>query len=204
MAELKIPMGVLVLVGVVLLVVGMNAGWFGGNAANTNPSDGTTNVPSTLGVTVTLNTRDVLSPTGANVKGTDIINPDNLCVTENFVYIQEDGDSYFPEATHNSLIWQYNIANGTKKVFMDMTHKDAAMLNSKYNPASTNQNKFGIWEHGAMEDISDVIGVPGTFTINIHAHTWVEGDKFLNPSKATSIQAYKSGGQTLLITNVPR
>jgi hypothetical protein len=145
-----------------------------------------------------------VSPTGANVKGTDIINPDNVCVTENFVYIQEDGDSFFPEATHNSLIWQYNIANGTKKVFMDMTHKEASMLNSKYNPAGTNQNKFGIWEHGAMEDISDVIGVPGTFTINIHAHTWVEGDKFLNPSKATSIQAYKSGGQTLLITNVPR
>jgi secreted PhoX family phosphatase len=145
-----------------------------------------------------------VSASGANVKGLDIINPDNLCVTENFVYIQEDGDSYFPEATHNSLIWQYNIANGTKKVFMDMTHKEASMLNSKYNPAGTNQNKFGIWEHGAMEDISDVIGVPGTFTINIHAHTWVEGDKFLNPSKATSVQAYKSGGQTLLITNVPR
>ena len=55
-----------------------------------------------------------------------------------------------------------------------------------------------------MEDISDVIGVPGTFTINVHAHTWVEGDKFLNPSKAVSVQSYKSGGQTLLITNVPR
>jgi hypothetical protein len=90
---------------------------------------------------------------------------------------------------------------------MDMTHKEAPMNGSKYNPTAatnTNQNKFGAWEHGAMEDISDVIGVPGTFTINIHAHTWVEGDKFLNPSKATSIQAYKGGGQTLLITNVPR
>jgi hypothetical protein len=87
---------------------------------------------------------------------------------------------------------------------MDMTHKDAAMMNSKYNPAGANQNKFGIWEHGAMEDISDVIGVPGTFTINIHAHTWVDGDKFLNPSKAVSVQSYKSGGQTLLLTNVPR
>ncbi|MCX6200980.1 MAG: DUF839 domain-containing protein [Bacteroidetes bacterium] len=145
-----------------------------------------------------------VSPTGANVKGLDIINPDNVCVTENFVYIQEDGDSFFPEATHNSLIWQYNIATGAKKIFMDMTHKDASMINSKYNPAGTNQNKFGIWEHGAMEDISDVIGVPGTFTINIHAHTWVDGDKFLNPSKAVSVHSYKAGGQTLLLTNVPR
>ena len=134
-----------------------------------------------------------VSPSGANVKGLDIINPDNLCVTENYVYIQEDGDSYWPEATHNSLIWQYNIATGTKKVFMDMTHGDADFLNTKYNPAGPNQLKKGIWEHGAMVDISDVVGVPGTFTINIHAHTWVENDRFLNPSGATSIQSYKSG-----------
>jgi secreted PhoX family phosphatase len=145
-----------------------------------------------------------VSPTGANVKGLDIINPDNLCVTENFVYIQEDGDSFWPEATHNSLIWQYDIRTGSKKVFMDMTHRDASMLNTKYNPAGAAQMRYGLWEHGAMEDISDVIGVPGTFTINVHAHSWVEGDRFLNPSRATSVQSYKSGGQTLLITNVPR
>ncbi len=145
-----------------------------------------------------------VSPTGVNVKGKDIINPDNVCVTENFVYIQEDGDSFWPEATHNSLIWQYNIATGAKKPFMDMTHGDASMLSSKYNPAGANQLRNGIWEHGAMVDISDVIGVPGTFTINIHAHTWVDGDKYLNPSKATSVQSYKSGGQTLILRNVPR
>jgi secreted PhoX family phosphatase len=145
-----------------------------------------------------------VSSTGVDVKGKDIINPDNLCVTDNFVYIQEDGDSFFPEATHNSLIWQYNIATGAKKIFMDMTHLDTNFLNTKYNPAGTNQLKFGIWEHGAMIDISDVIGVPGTFTINVHAHTWTEDDKFLNPSKATSVQSYKSGGQTLILKNVPR
>ena len=145
-----------------------------------------------------------ISPAGANVKGLDIINPDNVCATENFVYIQEDGDSFFPEATHNSLIWQYNIATGTKKIFMDMTHRDANMLNTKYNPAGAYQMFYGLWEHGAMEDISDVVGVPGTFTINIHAHTWVEDNKFLNPSGATSIQSYKSGGQTLILKNVPR
>jgi secreted PhoX family phosphatase len=146
-----------------------------------------------------------ISPSGANVKGQDIINPDNLCVTENYVYIQEDGDSFWPEATHNSLIWQYNIATGAKKIFMDMKHGDSDMLNTKYNPTgNANQLKYGAWEHGAMVDISDVIGVPGTFTINVHAHTWVENDKFLNPSKATSIQSYKSGGQTLILKNVPR
>jgi hypothetical protein len=145
-----------------------------------------------------------VSPTGANVKGFDIINPDNVCVTENYVYIQEDGDSFFPEATHNSLIWQYNIATGTKKVFMDMTHADTDFIGTKYNPAGPNQLKKGLWEHGAMIDISDVVGVPGTFTINIHAHSWIENDRFLNPSQATAVQPYKSGGQTLILKNVPR
>lgn len=137
---------------------------------------------------------------GADDPGKDIINPDNLCVTNNYVYIQEDGDSFFPGATHNSWIWQYNIATGVKKPFMEM--KNRTMAGTKYNP--TSDLRFGLWEHGAMIDISDMIGVSGAFTINIHAHSWVEGDKFLNPSKATSIQSYKSGGQTLIITNVPK
>jgi hypothetical protein len=137
---------------------------------------------------------------GADKPGVDIINPDNLCATENYVYIQEDGDSFFPGATHNSWIWQYNIATGIKKPFMEIKNKTFA--GTKYNP--TSDMRFGLWEHGAMVDISDIIGVSGAFTINVHSHSWIEGDKFLNPSKATAIQAYKSGGQTLIITNVPK
>jgi len=136
---------------------------------------------------------------GADDPGKDIINPDNVCATENFVYIQEDGDSFFPGATHNSWIWQYNIANGSKKPFMEM--KNRSMAGTKYNP--TSDMRYGLWEHGAKIDISNDIGVKGAFTINIHAHSWVEGNKFLNPSKANSVQSYKSGGQTLIITNVP-
>lgn len=137
---------------------------------------------------------------GADKPGADIINPDNLCATENYVYIQEDGDSFFPGATHNSWIWQYNIATGAKKPFMEMKNKSFA--GTKYNP--TSDQRFGLWEHGAMIDISDIIGVSGAFTINVHAHSWVEGNRFLNPSKATAVQSYKSGGQTLIITNVPK
>lgn len=145
-----------------------------------------------------------ISSAGVNVKGMDIINPDNVCATENYVYIQEDGDSFFPEATHDSYIWQYNIATGKKVPFMNMRNGDTEMLNSKYNPAGPNQFKKGAWEFGAMTDISDNINIPGTFLLNIHAHTWIEGDKFLNPSKAVSVQPYKSGGQTIILKNVPR
>ncbi len=132
--------------------------------------------------------------------GNEIINPDNLCVTQNYVYIQEDGDSFFPGASHNSLIWQYDIATGTKKRMIDLKNK--TLGSTVYNP--TNDQRFALWEHGAMLDISDIIGEPNTFIINIHAHSWVEGDRFLNPSRATSVQAYKSGGQTLLLRGVPR
>jgi hypothetical protein len=132
--------------------------------------------------------------------GNDIINPDNLCVTNNYVYIQEDGDSFFPGASHNSLIWQYDIASGTKKKMIDMKNK--TLGGTKYN--ATNDQRFATWEHGAMIDISNEIGVPNTFLINIHAHTWVEGNRFLNPSKATAVQPYKSGGQTIILTGVPR
>jgi hypothetical protein len=132
--------------------------------------------------------------------GQDIINPDNLCVTKNYVYIQEDGDSFFPGASHNSLIWQHTIADGSKKRMLDVNNK--ALGGTIYNP--TNDQRFATWEHGAMIDISDVIGEPDVFLINIHAHTWVEGDKFLNPSKAVSVQSYKAGGQTLILKGVPR
>lgn len=136
---------------------------------------------------------------GDLLPGLDMIQPDNLCVTNNFVYIQEDGDSFFPGASHNSLIWQHNIATGTKKRMIDLKNKT---ISSKFNP--TNDQRFATWEHGAMIDISNDINVPNTFLINIHAHTWVEGNKFLNPSKATSVQPYRSGGQTLILTGVPR
>jgi hypothetical protein len=121
-------------------------------------------------------------------------------VTDNFVYIQEDGDSFFPGATHNSLLWQWNIATGTKKRMLDMKNKTAG--GTKFNP--TNDQRFGMWEHGAMIDISETIGEPNVFLINIHAHSWIEGDRYLNPSKATSVQSYKSGGQTLILKGVPR
>jgi hypothetical protein len=132
--------------------------------------------------------------------GKDIINPDNLCVTENYVYIQEDGDSFFPGASHNSLIWQHSIAAGTKKIFIDL--KNQTLGGTKYNPL--NVQTFATWEYGAMTDISKNIDVANTFLLNVHSHTWVETTRFLNPSKATSVQAYAAGGQTLMLTGVPR
>ena len=142
-----------------------------------------------------------LAVEGDSTPGTGIINPDNLCVTENYVYIQEDGDSYYADAKHDSYIWQYSIATKQNKPWLNMNHKrtDTAW-NGLYN--QTGEMRFGSWEFGAMEDISDIIGVPDTFTVNIHPHTW-QSDAFKN-ADGSGTQTNKEGGQTVIIRNVQR
>lgn len=142
-----------------------------------------------------------LAVEGDSTPGTGIINPDNLCVTENYVYIQEDGDSYYADAKHDSYIWQYNIASKQNKPWLNMNHKRTdASWNALYN--QTGETRLGSWEFGAMQDISDLIGVPNTFTVNIHSHTW-QLDAFKN-ADGSGINTNKEGGQTVIIRNVQR
>ncbi len=138
---------------------------------------------------------------GDTTPGTGIINPDNICVTDNYVYIQEDGDSYYTAAQHDSYIWQYNIATKANKPWLNMNHKRSDVSwNTSYN--QTNETRFGSWEFGAMEDISNLIGVPNTFMLNIHSHTW-QKDAFLN-ADGSGTNTNKEGGQTVIIRNVQR
>lgn len=131
--------------------------------------------------------------------GNSIVNPDNICVTKNFVYIQEDGDSFYTANKHDGRIWQYNIATKVNKPMLEMNHRrtDAA-FNSKYNPA--NSTNLSSWEYGAMYDISDLTGRPGTFVVNLHPHTWTD-NKFLN-ADGSGIITNKEGGQTVILTGV--
>lgn len=139
---------------------------------------------------------------GDSTPGTGIINPDNLCVTENYVYIQEDGDSFYTASKHDSYIWQYNIATKANKPWLTMNHKrEDATWNTTYNTAGGTM-KLGSWEYGAMEDISDIIGVPNTFIVNIHPHTWQkEAFKYADGSK---VNTNMEGGQTVIIRNVQK
>lgn len=139
---------------------------------------------------------------GDSQPGLNLINPDNVAVTENYVYIQEDGDSYYQAATHDSYIWQYKISDKTYKPWLNMKHnRTDTAWQTAYNQ-SGNLQKFGSWEFGAMEDISDIIGVPGTFMVNIHSHTW-QKDAFKNADGA-GVNTNKEGGQVVIIRNVQR
>lgn len=138
---------------------------------------------------------------GDSNPGNDLINPDNVCATENYVYIQEDGDSYYNASQHDSYVWQYTIATKQYKPFINMNHKrNDATWNAKYN--TVNEPKKGSWEYGAMIDISALTRVPGTFILNIHAHTW-QSSAFAN-ADGSGLNTNIEGGQTVVLKNVPR
>lgn len=133
--------------------------------------------------------------------GNHIVNPDNICVTQNYVYIQEDGDSFYAQNKHDGRIWQYTIANENMKPMLEMNHRRSdAQFNAKYNPS--NSTNLSSWEYGAMIDVSDLTGKPNTFMINLHPHTWTS-DKFAN-ADGSGLTTNKEGGQTVIVTGIPR
>lgn len=148
---------------------------------------------------------------GAVDPGNNIVNPDNLCVTKDYVYIQEDGDSFYINNKHDGRIWQYSLATGQLKPMLEMNHRrDDATFNAKYNSAAS--SLLSSWEYGAMYDVSDIIGVPNSFIVNLHPHTWRDM-KYNNAdgsagSKAASITAangsFTEGGQVVLVRGVQK
>lgn len=73
-----------------------------------------------------------------------------------------------------------------------------ATFNSKYN--KVNSSLLSSWEYGAILDISDIIGKPNTFMVNIHPHTQQE-DKFRNPD-GSGLSTNREGGQTLIVRGI--
>ncbi|UOR06642.1 PhoX family protein [Hymenobacter aerilatus] len=138
---------------------------------------------------------------GSTDPGNSIVNPDNLCVTQNFVYIQEDGDSYYKENKHDGRVWQYNIGNKQLKPMLEMDHRrNDPTFQAKYN--KSNDTRLSSWEYGAMQDISDIVGVPNTFLLNLHPHTW-QDDKYLNADGSNETRnKNKEGGQVVIVRGV--
>ncbi|MBC6610100.1 hypothetical protein H8B15_04150 [Hymenobacter sp. BT507] len=138
---------------------------------------------------------------GSTDPGNSIVNPDNLCVTQNFVYIQEDGDSYYKENKHDGRVWQYNMGSKQLKPMLEMNHRrNDPTFQAKYN--KSNDTRLSSWEYGAMQDISDIVGVPNTFLLNLHPHTW-QDDKYLNADGSNETRnKNKEGGQVVIVRGV--
>lgn len=139
-------------------------------------------------------------------------NVDNLVVTENYVYTQEDPNRYGDE-THDAYIYQYNIATKEMKVVMELDHRRTAADGVKYNTAITSagmanigpdgKSRFGTWEYGAMVDISNIIGIPNTFMISVQPHTW-EDVKFQGVDGGALRPNESQGSQLIIVRGLPR
>lgn len=122
-------------------------------------------------------------------------NPDNICVTTNYVYIQEDSNTYGGE-THDAYIYQYNIATKALKKVVEIDHRRS---DPKFKATAAKGN----WEYGALVDVSDVIGIPNTFTLCIQPHTWRE-DAFKGKDGGSKRPSEDQGSQVVLIKGLPK
>jgi hypothetical protein len=117
---------------------------------------------------------------GATDKAREFQNPDNIIVTQNFAYIQEDPNSGYNDQTHDSYIYQYNLTTKELKKVLELDHRRTATDADKFNavPGSgypqpvAGRSGYGAWEYGAMVDISSQIGVPQTYLLCIQPHSW--------------------------------
>jgi hypothetical protein len=123
-------------------------------------------------------------------------NPDNICVTTNYVYILEDANIYGDE-THDGYIYQYDIKNKTLKPALEIKKT------ASYHTNGTSFNILGDWETSGLIDISDVIGIPNTFTVSVQSHSWLN-DRFKNPDGGSKRPDEKEGSQIVVIKGLQR
>lgn len=126
-------------------------------------------------------------------------NPDNICVTKNYAYIQEDPNKYGTE-THDAYLYQYNLNTKELKVVFELDHRRD---DATFHPIATETATLGNWEYGAMIDVSDVIGIPNTFYLAIQPHTW-KLEKFKNPDGGSKRPNEMQGSQIVVIKGLPR
>ncbi len=123
--------------------------------------------------------------------------PDNLCVTENFVYIQEDPNSF--TRNHASYIYQSDLdGNNIKQVLELVVRQD---LDEDYSTSFSG-------EFGSLIDISDKVGVDNTFLLAVQPHYWTSSsfkaldghDNTGGPAAGEDSQA----SQIVLLKGLPR
>lgn len=133
----------------------------------------------------------------------DLYSPDNITVTENYAYIQEDPnkfDDLAPSKQHHARLYQYNIKTGEFKTVLEIDQYGAMVSNNdKFgNPYATAASRFGKCELTGMIDISKETGIPGSFILIIQGHTW-KNDAFLNPDGAGDPKDSSSEGSMLYV-----
>ncbi|SHH36237.1 hypothetical protein SAMN04488109_3863 [Chryseolinea serpens] len=124
--------------------------------------------------------------------------PDNIMVTENYAYITEDPNGY-ADFDHDAYLYQYNLTTGSLRKVFELDHfRGNTEAEAIYGVAA-----IGGWEYGAMVDISDIVGIPNTFTLNIQVHSW-KSPQFKNADGGTLATNFEEGSQIVVIHGLPR
>ncbi len=123
--------------------------------------------------------------------------PDNILVTENFAYIQEDPNGYPDNADkdHFARLYQYNLNTGQIKTVMECDQVRAESLG--YGTASRN------WEITGMIDVSETVGVNNTFLMITQNHGWekADGTAFTDPLANPDVSGSSKEGSMIYIVN---
>ena len=123
--------------------------------------------------------------------------PDNILVTENYAYIQEDPNGYpdTQDKTHYARMYQYNLNTGDLKVVLECDQVAAAAAGIGVTTKA--------WEITGMIDISDIIGKPETFILITQNHGW-DNDKFTDPKANPDLTNRNEGSQMYVIQGLKR
>ncbi|PRP65939.1 alkaline phosphatase PhoX [Nonlabens agnitus] len=126
--------------------------------------------------------------------------PDNVLVTENYVYIQEDPNGYFDDAVreHYARLYQYEISTGQLKTVLECDQRSAA--------AAGIGTENSVWEITGMIDVSDVVGIDGTFMVITQNHGWepADGSAFTDPTANDVNNSSKEGSVLYVISGLER
>ncbi len=120
--------------------------------------------------------------------------PDNILVTENYAYIQEDPNGISkPAANHYARLYQYDLNTGALKTVLECDQLKAASLG--YGPADRT------WEITGMIDISETIGVDETFLLITQNHGWEreDGTPFTDPTANPDLANSRKEGSMLYV-----
>ena len=129
--------------------------------------------------------------------------PDNILVTENYAYIQEDpngvvedrGDGWAgkEEANHFAYLYQYDLSTGDLKVVLECNQEVASGMG--YGATSDT------WEITGMIDITETIGAStGTFLLITQNHGWEpESGQFTDPNANPDVANSTAEGSVLFV-----
>lgn len=147
----------------------------------------------------------------ASNPGAPIYQPDNICVTEDYVYVQEDPNSYtMPWAlpyVHDARIYQYDIETKAFRTLLEVDHHRSAPDSLTYNRNSAgtaySRSTIGSWEYGALVDVSAETGVPNAFVLSLQPHSF-RYPFFAGVDGGTLRASENQGSMLLTLTNIPR